>query len=93
MLELHTTQLVFHQQLLVWVVSIRIDEALGESGPGLDGQFVGHQLAAASHVRLLKRAVHEVLGLARLPLDNGGRALSSLQRLCRRIQLLGLKAQ
>jgi GMP synthase-like glutamine amidotransferase len=50
---------------------------------------LGHQLAAAAHVRLAKRAVREVLALARLPLDPQGHALASLQRVCHRIAAVG----
>lgn len=46
---------------------------------------LGHQLAAAAHVRLVKRAVREVLDLQRLAIDSTGHALTSLQRICRRI--------
>lgn len=58
------------------------------SGPGI---FIclGHQLAAASHIRLLKRAVREVAALAHLPLDPDGVALSSLRRVCERIGGVG----
>lgn len=58
------------------------------SGPSI---FIclGHQLAAASHVRSIKRATREVLRLTRLPLDREGRGLASLQRLCRRIVEVG----
>jgi len=50
---------------------------------------LGHQLAAASHVRLIKRAVREVRSLQRLPLDPQGFALASLQRVCNRISEVG----
>jgi GMP synthase-like glutamine amidotransferase len=50
---------------------------------------LGHQLAAASHVRLIKQAVREVLGVQRLPLDPEGHALAALQRLCRVIAEIG----
>ena len=50
---------------------------------------LGHQLAAASHIRLLKRAVREVLNLVKLPLDSHGNALRSLQGVCRRISEVG----
>jgi hypothetical protein len=43
---------------------------------------LGHQLAAASHIRLIKRAVREVMQLTKLPLDADGFALSSLRRIC-----------
>ncbi len=50
---------------------------------------LGHQLAAVSHIRLIKRAVREVLGIGQLTLDPSGRALTSLQRVCRRIVEVG----
>lgn len=58
------------------------------SGPSI---FIclGHQLAAVSHIRLIKRAVREVLGIERLTLDPTGRALKSLQRVCQRIEEVG----
>lgn len=60
------------------------------SGPSI---FVclGHQLAAASHIRLLKRAVREVTNLSSLPLDPDGTAMASLQRVCGRIAEVGEK--
>jgi GMP synthase-like glutamine amidotransferase len=58
------------------------------SGPSI---FIclGHQLAAASHIRLLKRAVREVSNLELLPLDQDRTAMSSLQRVCQRISDVG----
>ena len=50
---------------------------------------LGHQLAAASHIRLLKRAVREVANVTHLPLDPEGTAVASLQRVCRRIAEVG----
>jgi hypothetical protein len=50
---------------------------------------LGHQLAAASHIRLIRRATREVLALARLPMDPEGRALASLKRLCERLVDVG----
>jgi hypothetical protein len=50
---------------------------------------LGHQLAAVSHVRLLKRAVREVFATERLPLDPQGVALASLKRVCQRIADVG----
>ncbi|MCM2312977.1 MAG: hypothetical protein NDI84_16410 [Steroidobacteraceae bacterium] len=50
---------------------------------------LGHQLAAASHIRLIRHAVRELLELARLPMDPHGRSLESLKRLCRRIVEVG----
>ena len=54
------------------------------SGPSI---FIclGHQLAAASHIRLIKRAVREVADLVHLPLDMERTAITSLQRVCERI--------
>ena len=58
------------------------------SGPSI---FIclGHQLAAAAHVQLIKRATREVLALTRLPLDPAGRTLSVLQKLCKQIVEVG----
>ncbi len=50
---------------------------------------LGHQLATASQIRLLKRAVREAAALTYLPLDSSGRALASLQRVCRQISDMG----
>ena len=54
------------------------------SGPSV---FIclGHQLVAASQVRLIKRAVKEVESLSHLPLDPHGHALTSLRRVCQKI--------
>ncbi|MEH6637419.1 MAG: hypothetical protein V7700_18000 [Halioglobus sp.] len=54
------------------------------SGPAI---FIclGHQLAAVSHIRLLKRAMREVSSLSYLPMDVEGQALASLQRVCKEI--------
>lgn len=46
---------------------------------------LAHQLAAASHVRLIKRAVREVMALDYLHIDRNGHALTSLKRVCRKI--------
>jgi GMP synthase-like glutamine amidotransferase len=58
------------------------------SGPAI---FIclGHQLAAASHIRLIKRAVREVGNLEYLPLDPEGLGLGSLRRVCQRITEVG----
>jgi len=58
------------------------------SGPAI---FIclGHQLAAASHIRLIKRAVREVGTLDYLPLDPEGLGLGTLQRVCQRITEVG----
>jgi hypothetical protein len=50
---------------------------------------LGHQLAAASHIRLIRRAVQEILALTRLPMDPAGRALTTLQRVCGEIGAVG----
>jgi len=50
---------------------------------------LGHQLAATSHVRLIKRAVREVLAVDHLTLDPSGSALASLRRVCQRIAEVG----
>ena len=59
-----------------------------DSGPAI---FIclGHQLAATSHVRLLRRAVTEINALQYLPLDDNGRALNTLRRVAKRIQEMG----
>lgn len=54
---------------------------------------LGHQLAAASHVRLIKRAVREVLTVPYLALDPHNHALGSLQRTCRTIMEVAEKLQ
>ncbi|WP_223177959.1 hypothetical protein [Pseudohalioglobus sediminis] len=69
-----------------------VDELLlrrsSNSGPSI---FIclGHQLAAASQVRLLKRACREVANLQHLPLDPEGIALRTLRRVCSRISDVG----
>ena len=50
---------------------------------------LGHQLAMASHVRLIRRAVQEVMSLDHLRLDNNGKALASLKRVCTKISDIG----
>jgi GMP synthase-like glutamine amidotransferase len=58
------------------------------SGPSV---FIclGHQLAAASHIRLLQRATAELLQLTRLPMDPAGRALTALKRLAAHVVEVG----
>ena len=58
------------------------------SGPSI---FIclGHQMVAASHIRLLKQAVREVANLKFLPLDENRTAITTLQRVCRRIAEMG----
>jgi len=58
------------------------------SGPSV---FIclGHQLAAASHIRLIRRAAAVLLELPRLPMDPTGRALSVLKRLAAQIVAVG----
>ena len=83
--------------------SVRLEDMLGlvdqllmrrstASGPSI---FIclGHQLAAASHIRLLQRAVREIGKLTKLPLDTSGRVLNSLQRAAERIARMGDQLQ
>ena len=69
-----------------------VDELLlhrsSSSGPSI---FIclGHQLAAASHIRLIKRAVREVASLQRLSLDADRTAITALQSVCERIAEVG----
>ncbi len=68
------------------------DELLLHRSPGSGPSIficLGHQLAAASHIRLIKRAVREVAELVRLPLDPERTAIASLQRVCQRIAEVG----
>jgi hypothetical protein len=73
--------------LLTLVDQLLLRRSTG-SGPAV---FIclGHQLAAASHVRLIRRASREVLALPRLPMDPGGRTLSALKRVCASIAGIG----
>ena len=75
------------EELLALVDQLLLHRSTG-SGPSL---FIclGHQLAAAAHVRLLRRAARDVAGLRYLPLDPRGRALEALQRTCGRIAEVG----
>lgn len=50
---------------------------------------LGHQLAAQAHVRLIRRAVKEVLSTTELIGDRNHRMLHSLQRVCKQIQTVG----
>jgi hypothetical protein len=50
---------------------------------------LGHQMAAASQIRLLQRAVREVLSLDALSLDDQGHALAALKKVCADIQAVG----
>ncbi|MBX9256150.1 hypothetical protein H1Q63_19800 [Desmonostoc muscorum CCALA 125] len=50
---------------------------------------VGHQLAAECHIRLIHRAVKEVLGTKSLERDNETKALNSLQEVVQRIATMG----
>lgn len=50
---------------------------------------LGHQLAATSHIRLIRRAVREVMSQSDLPHDPEKHALKSLRRVCRRIAAIG----
>jgi GMP synthase-like glutamine amidotransferase len=74
---------------LLDLVDVLLLQRRAGSGPVL---FVclGHQLAAASLVRLVRRAVATVLGAPALSLDPSGAALASLERACRRIRDVGV---
>jgi|APFre7841882724_1041349.scaffolds.fasta_scaffold02455_4 hypothetical protein len=75
------------EELLSLVDELLLRRSTG-SGPSI---FIclGHQLAAASHIRLLRCAAAEILNLAQLPMDASGRALAALQRLCQRVVEVG----
>ncbi len=49
---------------------------------------VGHQLAAECHIRLIRRAIKQVISLTSLERDDGI-ALRSLQEVCQRIETMG----
>jgi len=59
-----------------------------DSGPSI---FIclGHQLAAASHVRLIRRAVTQIGATNSLPLDDFGRILDNLKRVAGQIADMG----
>lgn len=63
-----------------------------DSGPSI---FIclGHQLAAASHIRLLQRATREIENIQYLPLDTDQRALGSLRNAAQRIRDMGGRLQ
>lgn len=50
---------------------------------------LGHQLAAQAHIRLIQRAVTQVLALDTLKFDPTDNALKSLKQVCLRIQAVG----
>ncbi|MCP2729936.1 hypothetical protein [Limnofasciculus baicalensis] len=50
---------------------------------------VGHQLAAESHIRLIRRAVKEVLSMTSLERDRDGKALRLLQHVAGSIEAMG----
>lgn len=54
---------------------------------------VGHQLAAECHIRLIRKAVKEVLSMTSLERDKDGKALKSLQEVATRIADLGSTLQ
>jgi hypothetical protein len=54
---------------------------------------VGHQLAAECHIRLIRRAVQQVLSLTSLERDKDGKALRSLQEVCQRLEAMGKTLQ
>ncbi|MFV8819018.1 hypothetical protein [Haliea sp. E17] len=63
-----------------------------DSGPSI---FIclGHQLAASSHIRLLRRAVTEIEATTHLPLDDNGRILANLKRVAGDIREMGENLQ
>jgi len=65
-----------------------VDELLLRRSPG-NGPAIfvclGHQLAAVSHIRLIKQAVREVMNSTGIPNDRSGRLLSTLQSVCKKI--------
>ena len=75
------------EELLALVDQLMLHRSCA-SGPSI---FIclGHQLAAAAHVRLLRRAVREVAQIRHLPLDPGGCALEALRRACAHIVEVG----
>ncbi len=79
------------EDLLALVEQLLLRRSTG-SGPSI---FIclGHQLAAAAHIRLIKRAVNDVLALPRMPMDPLGRALGALQRVCQQIVDVGTSLQ
>ncbi|BAZ68562.1 hypothetical protein NIES4106_33260 [Fischerella sp. NIES-4106] len=50
---------------------------------------LGHQLAAECHIRLIRKAVEQVLSMKTLERDHDGKALKSLQAVCLRIEAMG----
>ncbi|MFE1746003.1 hypothetical protein [Coleofasciculus sp. H7-2] len=54
---------------------------------------VGHQLAAECHIRLIRRAVKEILSLTSLERDKDDKAIKSLQEVAARIEALGKTLQ
>ena len=69
-----------------------VDQLLLRRSPGSGPSIficLGHQLAAASHIRLIQRATRDLLALPLMPMDTGGRALANLQKLCAQIVALG----
>jgi hypothetical protein len=54
---------------------------------------VGHQLAAQCHIRLIQRAVKQVLGTTSLEHDSEAKALNSLQEVAEQIATMGKRLQ
>jgi GMP synthase-like glutamine amidotransferase len=50
---------------------------------------LGHQLACEGHIRLIRRAIREVLSTVVLPHDTGDTALRALRAVCERIEAVG----
>ena len=65
-----------------------VDELLLRRSPG-NGPAIfvclGHQLAAVSHIRLIKQAVRDVMNATRIPNDPNNKLLNALQGVCEKI--------
>lgn len=70
-----------------------IEELLLNRLEGSLGLFIclGHQLASEAHIRLIKRAVKEILALKHLDGDSSNEILNSLQELAKKIIAVGEK--
>ncbi len=73
-----------------------VDELLLRRSPG-NGPAIfvclGHQLAAVSHIRLIKQAVREGMNATRIPNDPSNKLLNALQGVCKKISDVGESLQ
>jgi hypothetical protein len=73
-----------------------VDELLLRRSPG-NGPAIfvclGHQLAAVSHIRLIKQAVRDVTNATRIPNDPSNKLLNALQGVCKKISDVGESLQ